>query len=374
MNNFSFANLTNMLPSLTSPTNEDPVPPEQGAEESRVEPHDAESEPQAIDPRPLTPDNQKPKSNIQLINECDNFPYFHNDARRYMQHVNTYYHLQVAAYPDVTLGYVLPSVAEIFRGVPAWELNDDDRTLTLVHGKDQAERSAIVASTCSALRETGHFTILKGWRNELYPVYGPKKDLLFSVERAASALLGVVTYGCHMTAYVRSEETDEIKIWTPRRAKTKQTYGGMLDNTVAGGIATGEDAFEGLVREAAEEASLPEDIVRKNVTATGVVSYFHIRDSRAGGETGLLQPEVQYIYDLELPEDVIPKPSDDEVEEFYLLTVDEVKEKLRDGEFKPNCAVVLLDFFVRHGFLTAREDDYIQIVARLHRLLEFPTK
>lgn len=374
MSNFSFANLTNLIPNLTSPTTEEPTMQEEGTEEKKVELHDAESEPQAIDPRPLTPENQKPKSNLQLINECDNFPYFHNDSRRYMQHVNTYYHLQVAAYPDVTLGYVLPSVAEIFRGVPGWEVDDDPRTLTLVQGKDEPERSAIVASTCSALRETGHFSILKGWRNELYPVYGPKKDLLFSVERAASALLGVVTYGCHMTAYVRSPDTREIKIWTPRRAKTKQTYGGMLDNTVAGGIATGEDPFEGLVREAAEEASLPEDIVRKNVTATGVVSYFHIRDARAGGETGLLQPEVQYIYDLELPEDIIPKPSDDEVQEFYLLSVAEIKEKLRDGEFKPNCAVVLLDFFVRHGMLTAKDEDYIQIVARLHRLLEFPTK
>ncbi|KAI7604510.1 hypothetical protein KC319_g21893, partial [Hortaea werneckii] len=162
-------------------------------------------------------------------------------------------------------------------------------------------------------------------------------------------------------------------LWVPRRAATKQTYGGMLDNTVAGGIATGETPFESIVRESAEEASLPEELVRKNAKAVGTVTYFHIRDRRAGGETRLLQPECQYVYDLQLPEDVVPKPSDDEVEGFELKSVDEVKDALRDGEFKPNCAVVLLDFFVRHGVLTPEEEPaYSEIVSRLHRRLEFP--
>ena len=87
----------------------------------------------------------------------------------------------------------------------------------------------------------------------------------------------------------------------------------------------------------------------------------------------MLQPEVQYVYDLELGEDVIPKPSDDEVAEFNLMTVEEVKQALTDGKFKPNCALVLLDFFVRHGILTERDAGYIEILARLHRRLEFPT-
>ena len=54
-------------------------------------------------------------------------------------------------------------------------------------------------------------------------------------------------------------------------------------------------------------------------------------------------------------------------------SVEEVKQALRDGDFKPNCALVLLDFFVRHGILTAEDEGYIEIVARLHRRLEFPT-
>jgi 8-oxo-dGTP pyrophosphatase MutT (NUDIX family) len=215
---------------------------------------------------------------------------------------------------------------------------------------------------------------LSGWRNELYPVYGENGEVIYSIERSASALFGVATYGVHMMAFVKSPYSSHgIKLWVPRRSATKQTYGGMLDNTVAGGLATGEKPFEALVREAAEEASLPADVVSKNVTSHGHITYSYIRDARAGGEVGLIQPEVEYVYDLELPADVVPKPCDTEVEQFYLWTVEEVQECLRNGEFKPNCAMVLLDFFIRRGILTKEnEKDYDEIKQRLHRVLEFP--
>merc|ERR1712029_627583 len=87
-----------------------------------------------------------------------------------------------------------------------------------------------------------------------------------------------------MTGYVRTDEG--MKIWAPRRALTKQTYPGMMDNTVAGGLSTGEKPFECLVRECEEEASLPAGVVQP-VRACGTLTYFHVRDSRAGGETGL---------------------------------------------------------------------------------------
>lgn len=406
MDNFNLSRVRNMLPSLTSqsssqqpdePINEkaathaksqstsDPQPDPATAETSTA----SSSAPTVLDPRPLTPDSQKPKSNLDLVRECDNFPYFIHDSDLFLSHVNTYYALHVSAYPSLILGYILPSVASVFRGLPAWSIDDDERSLTLVQGENEEQRSRIVAATTRAMRETGFFSVLKGWRDELYPVYGPKGEVLFSIERAASGLFGIITYGAHMTVYSRSKSggvgdgKGEMKIWVPRRAKNKSTYGGMLDNTVAGGLATGEIPFEGLVREASEEASLPEKLVRERAKAVGTVTYFHIRDERAGGETGLLQPEFQYVYDLELEEDekdengevISCKPSDDEVEEFKVMTVAEIKESLRKGEFKPNCALVLLDFFVRHGILhQGNEESYSQIVARLHRLLEFPLR
>lgn len=184
------------------------------------------------------------------------------------------------------------------------------------------------------------FSILKGWRNELYSVYSPAGKLLFNVERAASTLFGIVTYGVHMTAFVDTPGKP-LRLWIPRRARNKQTYGGMLDNTVAGGMAAGYGARDTIVKEAAEEASLPKEIAEEAV-CTGAVTYFYVRESVAGGETGLLQPEVQYCYDLKLDGDIVPKPNDGEVEQFYLWEVEKVQEEMRAGNFKPNCALVLL--------------------------------
>ena len=146
----------------------------------------------------------------------------------------------------------------------------------------------------------------------------------------------------------------------------------MLDNSVAGGLAAGEDPLDCIVREAGEEASLPADLVRQRIRPIGTVSYIHVRDERAGGETGLLQPETQYGFDLELPADVVPRPSDDEVQEFYLWGVEEVRKALAEGQFKPNCALYLVDFLVRHGLVTAREEpDYLEIMTRMHRRIVF---
>jgi len=275
------------------------------------------------------------------------------------------------------LGYVLPEVAEHLPPSPEWERHDGNKELTFKPADTPsdsknaaAHRTARLASFLQSVREAKIFRVLDGWRNELYPVYGPQRQLLFSMERSASALFGIVTYGVHVTAYTQT--ADGMKLWTPRRAPTKQTYPNMMDNTVAGGLSTGERPFECLVRESMEEASLPEDVVKK-AQACGTMTYFYVRDERAGGEVGLCQPECQYVYDLELPADVVPRPGDNEAVDFQLLTVEEVRLAMAAGRFKPNCALLLVDFFVRHGIITAEnEPDYLEIVSRLHRRLEFP--
>ncbi|PNS18811.1 hypothetical protein CAC42_5350 [Sphaceloma murrayae] len=325
-----------------------------------------------LEPAPI--DHNAPKSNLDLVQECDNFPYLSTSPELYFRHVNHYYHLQVAAHPGICLGYILPRVAAVFEGLPDWDVDHEERTVVLRSGDNEEERSAVVHRTTAAMRELNYFEVLRGWRDELYPVYGPGGEVVFTVERAASGLLGVVTYGCHLTAFVRGEEG--LKIWVPRRSRTKQTYPGMMDNTVAGGLTAGEDSLECIIREAKEEASIPEEVVREKIKATGIVCYFHIRDDRAGGEAGLLQPECQYVYDLDLTDtEVKPAPDDGEVESFELMNVEDIQHAMRDGQFKPNTALVLLDFFVRHGILTAEnEKDYVRIVTRLRRGVDFPTR
>ena len=310
-------------------------------------------------------------ASLLTLTHHNRFPYYQVDPELYIATTNTHFELRVQNH-EYALGYMLPSVVKVFQSDPSWAVDEQNRILMLIAGNNVQDRSTAVMNTLLKLRTIGHFSILEKWRGEFYPVYGRNKELLFNVERSASPLFGVVTYGVHLNAYTRTR-MGQLKIWTPRRAKTKQTYGGLLDNAVAGGIASGESPWECIIRECGEEASLPEDLLRNRLRACGTITYFHIRNAKAGGETGLLQPECQYIYDLELPEDVVLEPGDDEVEEFYLWDVDKVKEAMARGEFKPNCAAVVLDFFVRHSILTCETDNYIEIIARLHRKLEFPT-
>lgn len=205
-------------------------------------------------------------------------------------------------------------------------------------------------------------------------MYSSATEISHNIERAACGLLGVNRYGVHLTGFVRSDDSSHgLKIWVPTRSPTKESFPGMLDNTVAGGLMSGEDPLECIIREADEEASLPETLLRASVVPSGTVSYIYITDERSGGEKGLIYPECQWVYDLELPVDVIPRPKDGEVESFDLCTVEEIWEQLGRGRFKPNCALVMLDFFIRHGIMTKEsEADFEQIRRRLHRPLPFP--
>ncbi|PQE13752.1 hypothetical protein CJF31_00005227 [Rutstroemia sp. NJR-2017a BVV2] len=318
-----------------------------------------------------------PLSTMLILNS---FPYPEKDPRAHATLTSNLYTLVWNHHgTPIPIGYLTEAVFTELAKVPIrikgeMEVNRQQRTVSVFQQPTEAERTVAAAATCSYWREKKTFKVLAGWRDEVYPVYGPDNEILWSVERSASVLFGIASFGVHMTGYVKVPDVPHgMKIWVPRRAATKSSYPRMLDNTVAGGIATGEDRFEAVVREAMEEASLPEELVRKNVKAQPPITYLYIRGSNAGGETGLFQPECEWIYDLELPADVTLKPNDDEVEEFYLWTVEEVKESLAKGEFKPNCAMTLLDFFIRHGILTPEnEKDYEEIKSRLHRKLEFP--
>ncbi|KAF7872662.1 uncharacterized protein EAF02_008733 [Botrytis sinoallii] len=321
------------------------------------------------------------KTYLDLVNECDTFPYPEKDATAHSTLTSTLYtliHEDPTTFTTYPLGYITLPVYRALLKVPTsikgeMSVNQSQRTISLFTQATEPERSAAVAATCEYWRTNKTFEVLSGWRDELYPVYGPGNEVLWSIERSASVLFGILGYGIHMMAYVRCPEVKYgMKLWVPRRSATKQTYPSMLDNTVAGGMSTGEDKFEALVRECMEEASFPEDVVRKNAKAHGALTYFHVRGATAGGETGLMQPECEYIYDLELPADVIPKPNDSEVEQFYLWTVEEVQEHMKLGEFKPNCGIVLLDFFIRYGIFTREnESDFDEIKSRIHRKLPF---
>ena len=52
-------------------------------------------------------------------------------------------------------------------------------------------------------------------------------------------------------------------MWIGRRSRSKPTYPGLLDNTVAGGCPTGMTARKCLIKECEEEAGIPADWAAK---------------------------------------------------------------------------------------------------------------
>jgi isopentenyldiphosphate isomerase len=275
------------------------------------------------------------------------------------------------------VGWLHPWVVNTIQwGDAEWIIDHDGRTIRpsvpINTSSEQliSAQNKIIAETLSAAKKEKKLRVLRGWRDELYPIYGSLSGTA-SVERAGSGLFGILTFGIHLTAYVEGE--DGIQIWVPRRAKDKATYPGMLDNTVAGGMGFGEDPLGSIIREATEEASFPEDLVRSGIKAAGTVSYFYIQDPREGEASGLLQPSIRYVFDLKLDANVVPKPGDSEVEGFSLWALDDLKKAVAEGQFRPSSTLVLLDFFIRHSILTAEnESDYVEICSRIHRKLPFP--
>ncbi|KAK3323548.1 NUDIX hydrolase domain-like protein [Cercophora scortea] len=324
-------------------------------------------------------------ANIDLINNCDAFPDPERDPVGHAKFTQGFYTFiwndDEGPFP---IGYLPLTVIDALDKTPASikgqvDVDHANRTVTLFHEpKTEEERTQLAARLTAYWRANKTFLILKGWRNELWPVYGRHGELLLSMERAAMGLFGTVRYGVHMNAFVRRNDGDskyDLRIWVPKRSATKSNYPGMLDNTVAGGLMTNEDPFECIIREADEEASLPEEVMRKHTKEVGTVTYISVTDKRAGGEPGFIYPECQWVYDLELPSDldVVPTPKDGEVESFSLRTVEEIQEQLAQGLWKPNCALVMVDFFLRHGIITPEnEPHYEELRRRAHRYISFP--
>ncbi|KAL2261131.1 hypothetical protein VTK26DRAFT_4678 [Humicola hyalothermophila] len=322
---------------------------------------------------------------LDLAKRCDSFPDPERDPEVYAEQMNRYYTMVwddgEGRYP---IGYVPLWVIEVLKNTPAnitgrVDIDPDAKTVAMFQEPTtEAERTRLVARLTEHWRQKQAFRLIKGWRNEPFPIYGRNGELLFSMERAAVGLIGAARFGVHMTAFIRRNDASsryDFRIWVPKRAANKSTYPNMLDNTVAGGLMTNEDPFECLVRESDEEASLPEEYVRKHTKEAGTVTYIYVTDERAGGEPGYIYPECQWVYDLELPVDgsIIPCPNDGEVGSFSLHTVEEIEEQLAQGLWKPNCAMIIIDFFIRHGIYTPEnQPHYDELRARAHRFIPFP--
>ena len=245
-------------------------------------------------------------------------------------------------------------------------LRVDDRGVALAGNLDAAsvpavERTQALSEVMQRLRDEGH---IDGWRDELYPVNRTWSEPAFLlIERAAVPWFGVRAYGVHMNGFVRG--ADGLKMWVARRSMSKPTGPGKLDQMVAGGQPADIGLYDNMLKECAEEAGIPLEIAR-HVRAVGAIT--HALETNTG-----FRPDIIFNFDLELPDDFTPVNTDGEVDAFYLWPIEEVMERVRDSDaFKFNCALVIIDFLVRHGYLAADDPDYADIVEGLMAKPDLP--
>ena len=218
------------------------------------------------------------------------------------------------------------------------------------------QRSTIMSEVARNLFDRG---LIAGWRGELYPVaFKFGAPALFNIERAAVPFFGIRGYGVHINGWLEIE--NEPHMWIGRRSLSKPTGAGQLDQVVAGGLPSGIGLMENVIKECQEEASISA-VLASQAIPVGTVSYITKREEG-------LRRDVLFNYDLRLPENFTPINGDGEVDEFMLWPISKVLQEVgREGVFKFNSALVVIDYLVRHGFISPETPGYTEIVSGLHR-------
>ncbi|KAG1654043.1 Nudix hydrolase 24, chloroplastic [Nymphon striatum] len=200
--------------------------------------------------------------------------------------------------------------------------------------------------------------VIDSWVGEPYAItqtFGETPRFL--IERAAVSFFGVRGYGVHINGLVK--KTDGDYIWIARRTWDKPFWPGKLDQMVAGGQPAGIGLMENVIKESAEEANIPESFSSQSE----LVSEIHYRGATKRG----MHVDSLFNYDLWLPEDFVPENTDGEVDEFFLMPLEEMARITETtDEFKDNCNLVNIDLLLRLGMITKSHPDYEEIVKRLY--------
>lgn len=94
--------------------------------------------------------------------------------------------------------------------------------------------------------------------------------------------------------------------------------------------------------------------MEENIRSAGLLTFSN------RSPKGWILPGFYYLYDLQLPSDrtIAPKTNvvDGEVESFELMDMEVVLGCLLDGQFKSSSALAVIDFMIRHSFITEDSD------------------
>jgi 8-oxo-dGTP pyrophosphatase MutT (NUDIX family) len=195
--------------------------------------------------------------------------------------------------------------------------------------------SETMQATALALREQG---VLSGWRGEAFACEAPVDDPcmtrgaeLFRMERAAFRFFGLMSRAVHINGWL-----PDGRLLCGRRALSKPTDPGLLDNLAAGGLTAGEDPLACARRELWEEAGV-DAALSAGLRPGGMLRT--VRPTAQG-----LHDEVLHVFNLDLPADFRPANQDGEVAEFLVWPASAAGLQ----GFTPDAAAVIAHA-LRHG-------------------------
>lgn len=252
---------------------------------------------------------------------------------------------------EVDVGWIAPKLADEAAAASGYFLRNADHLALDPRLDEFKSRSSALAEASEDMSSRGLVPRLRGEFYSVSPSFMAAP--LAQIDRGVVQAFGLRAYGVHVNGFVRRPD-GRIDMWIGRRAPTQILCPNMLDNMVAGGQPIGLSPFDNVVKEAHEEADVPEAIARKAKPVATVRYNMEVPEG--------LRQDTMFCYDLELPADFTPRNTDGEVAEFLLLPAEDVKVIVRDTlDFKFNCNLVIMDFLIRHKLLSDAEVDIAAI-------------
>ncbi|KAF4813010.1 hypotheticall protein [Colletotrichum tropicale] len=165
-------------------------------------------------------------------------------------------------------------------------------------------------------------------------------------------IFGILTTGAHLNVY-KITKAKGFQVWVSQRPDTQPNFPGLLDQAAAGGFTPSHKTIlECIEKEKKQESKgYPRhwrELIRQSPEIP-TIQFFDVRDERwEKGYAGLPEPGIRKAYDLRVNDEKIKGK---EGQTFTLMGIDEIRESLLHGRWKPNSALVMIDFMIRHGLI-----------------------
>lgn len=212
---------------------------------------------------------------------------------------------------------------------------------------DYETRGAAIERVGRALVTSGE---VSPFRDELFQAVAEwGREPCFELDRGLLPFFGIKGFGVHLNGYFRNEQG--LGMWIGHRSASKKVDPLKLDNVVAGGVASGHGILETLIKEGAEEAAMTPELL-ENARPVGEIRY------RLQVPEGM-RDDVLFVYDLEVPDNFVPRNTDGEFDFFERLPASRCLELVATTDlFKFNVNLTIIDFGLRHGLIGSDDPEY----------------